>query len=36
MKVAITSKGATLDSAVDPRFGRAPLCHHRRFRQSGV
>ena len=24
MKVAITSKGATLDSPVDPRFGRAP------------
>ncbi len=24
MKIAITSKGAALDSQVDPRFGRAP------------
>lgn len=24
MKVAITAKGTTLDSEVDPRFGRAP------------
>ena len=25
MKIAITSKGKDLDSAVDPRFGRAPF-----------
>lgn len=24
MKIAVTSSGKTLDSAVDPRFGRAP------------
>ena len=24
MKVAVTSKGTSLDSVIDPRFGRAP------------